>query len=409
MTTTPNQTTTYTPTQSTSPLFSKPLLLILTLLSFAALLVSTYLTISSYTASGPIGCGSGSGCGEVLASKYAKLGPISISIIATLTYLVLIPALFLAHKSKPAKYFLNFAAGSILVATIFYTYLQFITLKAVCPYCMTDHILGSIIAIIILIKSLRPQTLIPFILGIAIMISVAFIQNASSATIYRIPTPTEGDYDITDDISRRIGLMNGSIQISSNNAPTIGSTTAPTTIALLFDYACPHCKHTHHLVRDYLAQHPNQLAVILLPMPLNNACNPHASEDQPQRFWKSCERTRIAFAIYLAAPEKYKAFDDWMFETDTWRTLEETQTYAEKLLTPVLLKQTLTDPRINQMIEHNVKAYNLAGGARVPITLAPHTEPIEGRIEDLQAFESFLDEAQKNKTKSEQNVQLTTQ
>ena len=80
---------------STSHVPGRSIWLLMVVLSITALVISGYLTFQSLvTGSQPLGCGAGSGCAEVLASKWARWLGLPVSGLATLVYLVTAITLF---------------------------------------------------------------------------------------------------------------------------------------------------------------------------------------------------------------------------------------------------------------------------------------------------------------------------
>src|SRR5690554_5170719 len=73
---------------------------IVTLAGVAAAAIAGYLTWQSLVMGVlPAGCGEGSGCGEVLTSKYARLWDIPVSAMALVAYAVLVGLVIAGRKS----------------------------------------------------------------------------------------------------------------------------------------------------------------------------------------------------------------------------------------------------------------------------------------------------------------------
>ena len=49
---------------------------------------------------------------------------------------------------------------------------------------------------------------------------------------------------------------------------------------MISDYACPHCRATHHVVSQTLRRYDGQISLLVLPMPLDRRCNPQLLETE---------------------------------------------------------------------------------------------------------------------------------
>ncbi len=364
----------------------------------AAMALAGYLTVAALGASGPLGCGQGSGCGEVLASRWSKLGPVPVSAPAAGTYAAAAAGLVLAWRgatvgSRRAGWTLaTVAAGAIAAAAGWFTYLQAAVLGAICPYCMAGHALGLVLAGLVLWRPPRAGWL-GAACGVMAMMAAAGVQTQAPGTVHRVTLPTEGDYDITDGAGRHVGLMGGTLRLTLADEPVLGPHDAQQVIALMYDHACPHCRHTHEVVRQVLGEQRGRLAVVLLPVPLEHGCNPHAPEDGPERFGESCERTRIALAVHEVDASQYAAFDAWMFETGTYRSAAEARARAEALVGAEALATALAGEKVNQKLVRNVHSYGEVATGRLPVTLAPWAAALDGRVEDAAGLRSLIEQS----------------
>lgn len=379
------------------------------LLATAALTVSSYLTFVALTsAAGPMGCGAGSGCQEVLGSKWSKVLGLPVSALAAGLYLMVLGALVLLRPGKqgspggtsaaPAAWVLLVAcAAAIAGAAAWFIYLQAGIVRAWCPYCMVDHALGIVLAGLILWSAPRrmPRGAIGVAasVGVVAVAAVAVVQGLTPARIYLADLPTGRDFDLRDGGQRIVGLQDGALRLTVADEPHIGPVDAPRVMAMLFDYACPHCRRTHHAVRDYMAQAPGELVLVALPTPLNRACNPYAPEEPPARFDESCELAAIALAMHRADATKFEAFDAWMYEPQMPRSAAEARAHAAELVGEEALSAAISDDRVKKTIARNVEAYGRINEheRRLPVTLVPFRPAALGAIEDAAGIASLLE------------------
>jgi len=384
-------------------------------LAIAGLLISGYLTYAStVTGTGPAGCGAGSGCSQVLASKWSRWLAMPVSGLAVAVYLVMLAALAAARSSSAALVRIGWialviGATAIAGAAVWFVVVQLLVIKAVCPYCMADHACGAALAVLVFCtapyrrskepKRQPPVTAVPVggsialgLIGVAAMIAV---QWRSEAAVHRVDLPTDQDYDQIVDGARHVSMLGGELKLALADEPLIGSAQAKHVIAMMFDYACPHCRHTHHVInalkRD---RYRDDLTIIALPVPLNRKCNPRAPEELAKRFDESCQLAKIALAVFLANPSEFEAFDAWMFDPPMPRTAAAAQAQARQRVGGDSLERALADPRIAGTIERNVTAYGRIEERRVPVVMAPQSKPIIGRIEEAQAIIDLVEDKQ---------------
>lgn len=91
-----------------------------------------------------------------------------------------------------------------------------------------------------------------------------------------------------------------SVNINLSQAPMIGSPQAPITIVKYADFNCGHCMHTSHILRQLLAEYPNQIKIYYKNFPLDGTCNPLVQRKDPSA--SSC----IAASAALCANKQGK-------------------------------------------------------------------------------------------------------
>lgn len=358
-------------------------------LALGALGISVYLSYTSIvTGRSPAGCGSGSGCAEVLGSKWSYLIHVPVSVYAALVYTHLLACLFMAKSRKHAGYelarvILSIYAAVILGAALWFIYLQLFVVKAVCPYCMADHALGIALAGV-LIFYLRTRRPVPMLAGVACVVLMAVIQINSTTAVARLDAPTSGtDADTTTADGRMVAVFNGKLTLALADEPVLGDPRAEHVVVLMYDYACPHCRHTHGVIHDLLRDRPGLVAVVLLPTPLNRACNPHAPEGMDARFDESCELARVALSVFLADRAGFADFDRWMYEPQAPRSAEEAWAEALRRVGEEKFEHHYHDPRMQQLIDRNVYVYGQSGADRVPVLAVPGRAAVVGRVDGV--------------------------
>ena len=356
--------------------------------ALTATVVAAYLLATSVSASPrPLGCGVGSGCDEILSSRWSKVLGLPVGLPAMLLYVGVVVAAVARHRTicpqatRRLSALLWIAAGAILTSVSWFVGLQWIVLQVFCPWCLFDHGLGVLTAVAILVTEFLQHRFRPgmFVLGMVLSGLLAGVQIL-------FPSTGAGAAALG---AEQIEMLEGKLQFSPEEAPTLGSADSPATVVVLFDYCCPHCRQTHAHLVELQQRHPNRFRVVLLPVPLNADCNPAVEETEP-RFAAACDLARLSLAVWRVDSTRFAEFDAWLFEPEQPRTAEAAQSEAERLIGIGPLTDALVDPRINARIAANVEAYTAGGIEAIPVLLSPGKAGVSGRVADAEMLEQVL-------------------
>lgn len=159
--------------------------------------------------------------------------------------------------------------------------------------------------------------------------------------------------------------------------PLLGKTDAKYVFVEMFDYTCPHCRNTHHTIAGAQKKYGDDLAIFVLPVPLENACNPAASGGGHPG---ACELARIAIAVWRIDPSKFQTFHDWMFQST--RSESAARQFAETLVDKERLKTEMTSGVPGQYISRHVSLYQRVGSGQVPKLIFPATT-MQGEVNSV--------------------------
>ncbi len=293
-------------------------------------------------------------------------------------------------------------------SAIWFVGLQLVVIRAICPWCLAEHGLGLLVAAIVFLS-------VPFVrknslagdseattfvtagralaaggVGVALVGGLALAQTLVEyhpPPVQRLPAGENADTGPGPD--RLVSVLNGQLTLAPHDLPVLGSPDAPKLLVVLFDYCCPHCRATHGYLLNGLAAHKDELAVLLLPTPLNRKCNPYWEQTEP-RFEHACELARLALAVWRADRAAFPPFDAWLFEPEKPPDPKDARRHAEELVPAATLNQGLQDPWIDRQIEQNVTAYHNSGAERVPVILSPGMRAIVGRPESEEQLFQLL-------------------
>lgn len=143
--------------------------------------------------------------------------------------------------------------------------------------------------------------------------------------------------------------------------PLLGSVDAKFIFVEMFDYTCPHCRETNRAVRGAFERFGSELAVIALPVPLEDKCNKAASGSGHAG---SCELSRLAVAVWRCDRGKFREYHDWLF--DKSRTVTAARRQAEDLVGRDRLRAEMNSGTPGKYIERHVDLYLKVGSGVVP-------------------------------------------
>ena len=314
----------------------------------ACLVLSLWMLLHSWAGAPMAGCGTLSGCDSVMSSPWAYvLGGVPVSLPAAALYvLLLICLLFLGSDTSLDRFLWGVAlpllSGCIVGAALWFCWLQLGVLHRFCPYCTALHLLGCVAAVLILRRSFRTgKRAVPiFVAGLFAAAIFAFVQARTvPETVYDSGSTGEALPVFTD-----------------ADVPALGAEGAPVELTLLFDFQCVHCRRLHRVLPDLLAKAGDRLRIRLCPVPLSSACNPYIPASGTDRFAGSCTLTRLALAVWYAAPQSWSAFWDALLGEDA-PAPEQAEMQARSLLGDAY-EAALADPRIDAYLK---RVYELFG------------------------------------------------
>ena len=326
-------------------------------LSTIALVLSIILSWHYLVGGTMIGCGGGSSCDEVLNSRWSSIGGVlPVSGLAVGAYMaMLISILFIGPNTETSVRRLAWGAMLVIISSaagsaVWFTILQKWVIGAFCPYCMTTHIIGVLLAILIIWKA--PKNILNFLptIGLAV-IGLAFAGIMAIGQVVITPPPVY----IAGQSQENLSI------IDTHSIPMVGSPDANYVVTLLFDYKCPHCQQIHFMLNEAIRQYDGKLAFVLCPSPLDKKCNPYVLGDMEQ-YKDSCELVKIGLAVWVADNKVFADFENWMFSFDSgdrWkpRTLEAAKAKAIELVGQEKFEAAQADPWIDEYLKTSVDIY----------------------------------------------------
>lgn len=168
---------------------------------------------------------------------------------------------------------------------------------------------------------------------------------------------------------RIVSIQGGKVRLDVRSWPLIGSPGAKYVFVEMFDYTCPHCRKTHKSIDGARKRYGEDLAILALPVPLNQRC--HAGAGNNPLHAEACDLAKIAIAVWRVSPAKFEEFHGWLFQQH--RTARDARRKAEQTVGKEKLAKELRLPYADRYIASHVKIYRKVNGGNVPKILFPRS------------------------------------
>ena len=342
-------------------------------LILTALVISAILSWHYITGKAMAGCGGGSPCSNVLGSRWSALaGVFPVSGLALGMYFaMLIVVFFIGADTEISVRRLAWSAilvfsGAVAGSAIWFTAVQKWIIGEHCPYCMTAHIAGLFVTVLVIWRVfnefenlpgesntmlsrrrlIRPLQVLVFVFS---GLALAGILAAVQISIMPSAVNQEGS------------LWDSQASIDYHDAPMIGSPDAPYIVTVLFDYQCSHCQKIHFMLEDAVRLYDGKLAFLLCPAPLSSTCNPYILYDV-EASRNSCDLAKIGLTVWYANRRAFAEFDNWMYSFETgsrWlpRSLETVRAKAVELIGRDKFDTVWSSPQVEQYLQKSIRIY----------------------------------------------------
>ena len=398
------------------------------LFTSAAILVAGYLLWATTVEGGGLaGCGEGSGCDDVLGSRWSLWLGLPVSMFALGFYLLLAGGILFLYPPRKRNanrlpWLVPVAlAGGIVIC--WFVLLQAAVIRSFCVYCLADHVLGLLAVGFLLLHARKAAGRLPPAGGI-----VALVLAAVFVVVHVLAEPSRVDVVKLQDIEDRpgqpnvepvligpagsppvhgvaardiqdppgqeyaepvamgpekptriVGVLGGRVSFDLYAMPHLGNREAEHVILELFDYTCSHCRDLHQHIHLSLERYGGQLAVVTLPVPLEKPCNPFIQNNNPKHR-NACEYARLSMAICASDPRRFPAFHDWLMAGKNPPPLEQVQARAETIVGEGALDKALSHPRVAEWLNDGITMYKHSNTGSIPklavgdqVVNIPHT------------------------------------
>jgi len=318
---------------------------LMVMLAVAALCINIFLLTRTWGDAAVAGCGGGD-CDEVLASRWSSLLGVPVPAFGVLVYALLLLS-FIRHLEILRLPLLGGIAG----AALWFIAVQAFILGKFCPWCMAAHGIGLLIvsAGILLGKAAALHRISAWA-GLAVFAIIPMQVFGPVKSGHRI----EGGQGTmaTQPQGATVSFNDGRIVYQIAEHPRLGPVDAERVIVEYFDYQCTACQVMAGYMDALAAAHPGRVAVLLMPVPLEDSCNPHLGANKAHQ--GSCDITRTALAVWRGKPAAFAGFHKNLIAGPS---ASAARRLALEVMTEAELTTALSDPWIGKSIESNIAAW----------------------------------------------------
>lgn len=354
------------------PPFSK----VVPILSFIALTLCLWLF--SRKLSGEIssiaGCGGEGGCSSVLGGRWSEWFHLPVTLLAAgvhfTVFLCSLPPVRRAGGIRMTRWL---AAAAVILAGSagYFLAILYLVERQHCPWCLTIHLTGLAEAGLILTGAWRQhrgsgeswagRAVLTGTLALGILAAGQKWGPRPKTFLITGEAPASGGGILPSMAggSRVLRFFDGTMAFDAAALPVIGSPAAPAVLVEFFDYTCASCRDLAGDLKALKEKWPGTFAVVVLPAPLNRACNPALAPsvtDHPG----ACELARLALALWRAKPEAFPAFHDFLFSLPlpaVPERLAEARKQADQLAGEAAMESALASPWVAARLQANFEAF----------------------------------------------------
>lgn len=149
--------------------------------------------------------------------------------------------------------------------------------------------------------------------------------DATSPSVGDTPTTSDDETDssasseepVADSSkrSRKVSFLGGKLTLDTYEQPIIGSPEAPKIVVEIVSYDCSHCRKMHRMMKQALARYGDQVALVVLPLPLDRECNKLIT-DPAASHAGACSTAKFACSISKIKPGSFPRFHDYLMTGD---------------------------------------------------------------------------------------------
>lgn len=166
-------------------------------------------------------------------------------------------------------------------------------------------------------------------------------------------------------IDGKLALFEGKLNLNLNEVIVLGSPKAPHIVVELFDYSCHHCRALHWRMEEVRRRYGDQLAIVMLPVPMNAGCNPSVKETA-EVHGNACLYARLAIAVWQKRPSKFQEFHARLIEGTDLPEPGQMRYEAGRILGAKELDDALLSDSIDNQMKTGLLLYKICRMGTIP-------------------------------------------
>ncbi|MDB6069094.1 MAG: hypothetical protein JWL81_265 [Verrucomicrobiales bacterium] len=387
------------------PVFSLalPLLWLVRALALASFAASGWLTLQKWMDPRvqPAGCGGSDTCATLLDSRWSNWFSVPVTLLAaTLWLAVLLLTLPAAGRllGRTADQLLAACALLLLAGALWFGALMAFVVKLWCPWCAALHLAALITSAILLHSTWRAQkegeaglfssAAQSGMAGIALLVLGQLFGKPPDTHLVTTTSPAAGPDSLTlppaaapasdfiqisypagarsspsADASSpaplpagSISYLNGTLILSREEIPSLGEPSASLILAGFSDYTCTACRSQYSDIKALMRSAPGRFALLVLPVPLDHACNPHVPVPAKETSSGACALASLSLAFWKSAPHLFPAFHEFLMTAPLPLAPDSARAEAQRLSPNILLDDST--PWISARLAANIAAWH---------------------------------------------------
>lgn len=177
-------------------------------------------------------------------------------------------------------------------------------------------------------------------------------------------------------------------KLNAHQWPIDGSPTAKHVFVEMFDYTCPHCRTTSQTIFKAKEALGDDLAVVVLAVPMKIACNPHVQRDHPVHA-EACQLSTLGVAVWRCDAKKFSEFHKWMFEGKDAPNYASALGKATALVGKERLEKELNKKTAAAYVQRHCQMYKTLNAGPIPKLLFPK-RAIQGEFTSVESLTSMI-------------------
>ncbi len=183
-------------------------------------------------------------------------------------------------------------------------------------------------------------------------------------------------------------LAGGKLILAVDQHLHLGPLEAKHVLVHFFDYTSVACRKFQLQLEVVQRRYPDQLTIVLIPVPQNQRCNKTVRKNHP-RHHEACQLAATALAVYHCQPDLFPKFHRWMLSTGNSPRAKDVAAYARLLVGQEAFVQARNHLRFEERIGQCVSYFRLVGPRKLP-KLIVGDRVVSGATHDVERIATIV-------------------